>query len=283
MRLVPEITSAFEGILLEAPVYMMDHLGSLLLEGYLPMIQHLPTLIDGLLSSASMLRYFGLFATAALWELVPETISQSEALTLSEFLTLVVGWLALGGFAWFALSFLGLLTPVYAVYRPLEPLLKRLSDLTYSILSPFVEFLAGLINALFGSPLGDLYALCAPLLIKPLFSLATLLTEYGCADLSNLLEGLCSPLIGGWKALTGSLLSMETPEIVAELFAVTNPLLNMTGDALWHLGAELMPEDFGALKGEIHIQVEVEVRNKTQLERTADALRDIWDVITKTI
>jgi len=283
MRLVPEITSAFEGILLEAPVYMMDHLGSLLLEGYLPMIQHLPTLIDGLLSSASMLRYFGLFATAALWELVPETISQSEALTLSEFLTLVVGWLALGGFAWFALSFLGLLTPVYRLYQPLEPLLKELSDGISRVLSPMVELIAGIISRISESTLGSLYGLCAPLIIKPLFGVATSLAEYGCVGSSNLLEGSCSPLIDVWETLTGSLLSAETPEIVSDLFAATNPIFNMTSDALWHLGSRLMPEEFGALKGEIHIPVEVEVRNKTPFEKVADALRDIWDVISKTI
>jgi hypothetical protein len=95
VRYIPELVESLEPVLLEAPIYMIDHLGHLLLEGWLPMIRYLPLLIDGLLATGAMLRYFGPFAAAALFELIPGLISESGNMSLFKFLLVGGGFMGL--------------------------------------------------------------------------------------------------------------------------------------------------------------------------------------------
>jgi len=282
VRFTPELVESFEPILLEAPIYMIDHLGHLLLEGYSPMIRYFPLLIDGLLAFFAMLRYFGPFAAAALFELIPGLISESGNMTLFKFLLVGGGFLGLGGGLWLLLAPWGLLTPIYILYHLIYPLLDKIFYVIHKILSPILGTLAKFVSKFSELTLGNLYEWFAPWIIRPVWYIFNPIIRFVIDIICRLLDAF-SILFKIWEVPVGWLLSIQTPRIVSYLSKPAAPIFGAASKALWHIGSFFMPQDYGAMKGEAHVSIEVEVRDLTFFERAMMKLEDIWDTTVGTI
>lgn len=282
VKFTPELVKSFEPILLEAPLYMLDNFGDFFFGGYSPIIKLLPLVLDGVLSFCAMLRYFGPFAAAALYGLLPGVINESENMTLFEFVLVGAGFLAGGGLIWLLLTGLGLATPGYMVYRMIYPVLDKMFYAIYVLLSPIIDTLAVLVSGITGATLGNLYGMFAPPIIGLIWSILVPVLGAAFGILGKVLDSL-SPLFKIWEIPVEWMVTIQTPGIVSSLSKPLAPLFKEVSDALWRVGAALQPLDYGAMKGEAQFSIEVEVRDLTFIEAAILRLQDIWDTTVGTI
>lgn len=275
---LPESIALLEPVLVDGLSYSIAHAGSFLAEGYSPMIERLPEVIDGLLETGASLRFWGPNTAAISLENLLK-IWEMEDVSLAEHLLAGIVCLLLAGLYSLLTPWGLIFTPLYILYHEifLTPL-KFLFSLMYNLVSPILHMVAEIINGAL-HPVAGMHKWIAGEVLPLIFLCLVMAAKVIAWATAAPVETLLYPVMKGFS----NVLEMDASGLNSFCSDIAAPPLEGLISFLWKMGATFTPVPVEAERGKEIITIKVYVRDMSPLESAWLRLTDIWETTVGTI